>query len=113
MHGKMRFLMLNNSKPQPRLLNVSAAASYLSCSEWTVRRLIWRGDLASVRVGRSVRLDRADLDAFVDRQKTKNGDGFRDCDGARPRRRALWLPAFVRAWKNADIVVPRKVAAFS
>ncbi len=48
-----------------RLLSVSEAATYLGLTPHGVRRLVWGGELPSVRVGRFVRIDRADLDAFV------------------------------------------------
>jgi excisionase family DNA binding protein len=79
-----------------RLLNVTDAAAYLGISAWHVRRLVWRGDLPSVRIGRLVRLDRGDLDEFVDRRKCKNGENFRDCEGAL-RRRMPWLVALAKA----------------
>ena len=55
-----------------RLTDVKGAATYLSVSPWTVREMVWRGDLPAVRVGRLVRLDLRDLDAWIDRQKHRN-----------------------------------------
>ena len=60
-------------KPESRLLSVVEAAAYLGVSAWHVRRLVWGGDLPAVRMGRLVRLDRADLDKFIDEQKFRNG----------------------------------------
>lgn len=54
---------------QPRLLSLRDAAAALSLSHWTVRELIWRGDLPSVRVGRRILVDVRDLDAFIERNK--------------------------------------------
>lgn len=53
----------------PRLLGLKTAAGYLSLSYWTVRELIWRGELPHVRVGRRLLVDRADLDGFIERNK--------------------------------------------
>jgi excisionase family DNA binding protein len=60
----------------PRLLDVEAAAVYLSVSPWTIRDLVAAGELHRVRlpVGgqREVRrllLDRRDLDRLVDRSR--------------------------------------------
>ncbi len=53
----------------PRLLGLKSAAGYLSLSYWTVRELIWRGEIPSVRVGRRILVDREDLDAFIERNK--------------------------------------------
>jgi excisionase family DNA binding protein len=47
------------------LLSVRAVASKLSVSEKTVRRLIESGRLPAVRVGARVRIDQAELEAFV------------------------------------------------
>jgi hypothetical protein len=56
----------------PRLLNLEAAAAYLSVSPWTVRDLEAGGALPRVRVplpeGRALRkllFDRADLDRLI------------------------------------------------
>ncbi len=56
---------------EPRLLRVNDAARYLSIAVWCLRSLVWEGQLSPVKLGRSRRLlfDRADLDAFIDRQK--------------------------------------------
>jgi Helix-turn-helix domain len=52
-----------------RLFNVREAAMCLGRSEWSLRRLIWGGDLPEVRHGRRVQIDVCDLDAFIDRNK--------------------------------------------
>lgn len=65
--------MSDLSKPESRLMKVVEAAAYLGVSVWHVRRLVWGGDLPAVRVGRLVRIDRADLDKFIDEQKFRNG----------------------------------------
>jgi excisionase family DNA binding protein len=56
---------------EPRLLNVQAAAAYLSISTWTVRQLGWHKKIPMVRFGRSVAFDKKDLDAYI--QKAKLG----------------------------------------
>jgi hypothetical protein len=62
----------------PRLLDVKAAAAYLSVSHWTMRALVEKGQLTPVRLpslkhkgedGRRLLFDARDLDAFVDRVK--------------------------------------------
>jgi len=52
----------------PRLLSVKAAAGYLSCSPWLIRRLVEAGALRPVPLAgaRRVLLDRKQLDALVD-----------------------------------------------
>ncbi len=49
------------------LLTIALAASRLSISESSVRRLIARGRLVAHRFGGCVRVSEADLDAFVAR----------------------------------------------
>lgn len=48
-----------------RLYSVDEAATYLGISPWTVREMIWRGDLACIRLGRRVLLDLQDLDRLI------------------------------------------------
>lgn len=57
-----------------RLLTIPAAANYLSSTTWAIRSLIWNGELAYVRLGRRHLVDRADLDALVDREKLQEGE---------------------------------------
>lgn len=53
-----------------RLLSPDDAARYLGLpSRWSVYRLVKSGQLASVPIAGKLRLDRADLDALVDRMK--------------------------------------------
>ena len=50
-----------------------AAGEYLGVSAWTVRELVWKGDLVSVKVGRLVRMDIRDLDSFIEASKQQVG----------------------------------------
>ncbi len=54
-----------------RLLTVAEAAQFLGCSETNVYALIDGGELPFVSIGRrkGYRLDRMDLEAFIDRRK--------------------------------------------
>jgi excisionase family DNA binding protein len=59
----------------PRLMSLEVAAQYLSISYWTVRDLIQAGKIPTRKIHRTtdgetirrILIDRADLDAFVDR----------------------------------------------
>lgn len=53
----------------PRLLTVRAAAEYMSTTVWTVRNLIWRGELSHLKPGKAILIDRNDLDAWIARNK--------------------------------------------
>lgn len=58
------------STSAPELLSMPEAASALGCSADTVRRLIRQGRLASVRLGRSVRIPREDLLRLITQSST-------------------------------------------
>ena len=62
-----------NGDPQSRLLSQSAAAAYLGISKWTLRDLVFRGEIPCVRIKRRILVDRQDLDAFLDRSKIHHG----------------------------------------
>ena len=55
--------------PGGALLDLAQAASYLGTSERHVRRLWQERRIAVVKVGRRVRFTRADLDAFIERNR--------------------------------------------
>lgn len=54
----------------PRLLNIRQAAEYLACNVNAVRQLQWSRAIPSLKIGKLVQFDRADLDRYVDAQKT-------------------------------------------
>ena len=60
-----------NGKPKvwPRLLTVEEAGTYAARSEAAMRQLIFKGELVVVRRGRNVRIDRADLDRWIESNK--------------------------------------------
>ena len=55
-----------------RLLPIRAAADYLGVSRATVERLVYRGELAIVKVGGSTRYDVLDLKAYVETNRRRN-----------------------------------------
>jgi excisionase family DNA binding protein len=60
---------LGGSTVQPALLDVKQAAAYLGRTEQSVQHLIFQRDLPVVRAGRRVHLHRADLDAWIEKNK--------------------------------------------
>jgi hypothetical protein len=74
---------------KPRLLNMRQAAEYLGCSFWTARDYILQGLIPVVNLPplrpregdcqrktlRRVLVDRADLDAFIESRKRRDGRG--------------------------------------
>ena len=63
---------------RPRLLGIDDAADYLATTPRFVRRLVTERRIAFTKLGRHVRLDVADLDAFIAAGRV---------EPARPRRR--------------------------
>ncbi len=58
------------SQENGRLLGIKEAAKYLGLSIWTVRGLVWSGELPIVRFGaRRQYLDIRDLDMLIERNK--------------------------------------------
>jgi excisionase family DNA binding protein len=55
--------------PLPRLLTAKAAGDYIARSEQAIRHMIFQRDIPTVRSGRCVRIDRKDLDAWVENNK--------------------------------------------
>lgn len=56
-----------------KLLTYKQAGVLLGVTDRTVWTLVADGELPAVRFGRSVRIDPADLRAFIDRAKTAKG----------------------------------------
>ena len=53
----------------PELVDIDGAARHLECTPRLIRELWTRRVLPGVKVGRLVRFDLADLDAYVDAQR--------------------------------------------
>jgi hypothetical protein len=49
----------------PRLLDIKAAARYLSTTVWQMRSLVWGKKVPHLRLGRRILFDIVDLDALV------------------------------------------------
>ena len=58
-----------------RLLTLPEAARYLGCKLWSVRELIWKGQLPYTRFGKRFQVDVRDLDELVEREKRCEGNG--------------------------------------
>lgn len=71
-HGEEPRIYTPHSHLKKRLYSIPEAATYLGRSVWSVRELIWNGNLPSVRMGRRVHLDIIDLDRWIDGNKVKN-----------------------------------------
>ena len=54
---------------RPSYLTTEEVLNYLKVNSRTIYRLIHRGELPAVRVGRQWRFRQADLDAWLDRQR--------------------------------------------
>jgi len=60
-----------------KLLTVAELADILSINQLTVRRMVTRGQLTAVRLGRAVRFDPDDVDAFLASVRTTT-DSLKD-----------------------------------
>ncbi len=58
--------------PGQRLYDVKQVGVFLGVSAWSVREMIWRGDLPHVRVGRLIRVDFKDLESYIAKNR-QNG----------------------------------------
>ena len=54
-----------------RLLSIEDVADILGLEYKTINRLIKTGDLPAARIGRVYRISRADLEAYIERQKQR------------------------------------------
>jgi len=54
-----------------RLYTLKQAGTYIGLSHWRVRSLIYSGQLAYVRLGRRILVDRIDLDVLIDSLKRR------------------------------------------
>ena len=50
-------------------MSVGAAADYLGISRATVERLVYRGELPIVKIGRATRYDIDDLDRYIENNR--------------------------------------------
>jgi excisionase family DNA binding protein len=55
--------------PTP-LLRINDVMAELSIGRSKARGLVWSGELPAVRIGRAVRVRRADLDAFIEANRS-------------------------------------------
>ena len=62
---------------RPRLLDLRKAASYLGRSVYSLRELIWRGELPYISTGKGgkVFIDIRDLDSWIESNKRIEGRG--------------------------------------
>ena len=56
------------------LLTVQEVAKHLRVDEKTVRRWINRGELPAIDLGKGYRIYKSDLDAFIEKRRTKRID---------------------------------------
>jgi len=57
-------------QPSGRLLTAKQAATYIGRSEQAIRHMIFQRDIPVVRDGRCVRIDKKDLDTWIENNKT-------------------------------------------
>ena len=65
----------NSADPSSRrhvLLTTEVAAEYLAVSVRTIKNLLCDGKLPYVKVGRATRIDTADIDEYIERNRRRN-----------------------------------------
>lgn len=60
---------MKKERTHKRLYSLPEAAEYLGRSEWSMRRLVWSGELPHVRCGKRVHVDIQDMDKFIESNK--------------------------------------------
>lgn len=63
---------MNPRSPQDRLLTVEEASERLNVSVRNVRHQIFRRRIAIVKIGRLVRIEESELEAFIDRGRVRS-----------------------------------------
>jgi hypothetical protein len=58
--------------PTKRLYSIKELVVEIGATEWFWRSQIWDGQLPYVQVGRKIFVDSQDLEAFIDKNKTRN-----------------------------------------
>lgn len=61
-----------------RLLTAKEAAAYLSIGRTKIWALLYGGELGCVRIGRSVRLEKSELDRFISSRRVGGADAGTD-----------------------------------
>ena len=62
--------MKNDDKKQKRLISQKEAGEYLGISYWTVRDMVFRGDIPHIRIGRRILMDIKDLEEYIQKNKS-------------------------------------------
>ena len=60
-----------DQRPMVRLVTIATAADWLGLSRSKLYELLAAGELPTVRIGRSRRIAVTDLEAFIDRRRTR------------------------------------------
>jgi excisionase family DNA binding protein len=74
------------------LMTVRELARYLRLSEWAIYQRVARGDLPAKRVGRTIRFDRAEIEAVISKQSQRAPEVIGDCPQRKTRRSFLTSP---------------------
>jgi excisionase family DNA binding protein len=56
---------------EPRMLNIKQSAAYMGATVWFIRSLIWDRRIPFCKFGNRLLIDRKDIDAYIDEQKTR------------------------------------------
>jgi excisionase family DNA binding protein len=59
------------ARPEKRLYSIPEAARYLGRTVWALREMLWAGKLPYVKDGKRILLDIRDVDAWIEKSKTR------------------------------------------
>ena len=65
--------VVSSVSPEARLIRIQQAATYLGCTVSYERSLIWERKIPFLRLGKRQLIDKADLDRFINSNKTERG----------------------------------------
>ena len=89
---------------QPVVLSIPQAGASLSVSPDTVRRLIRNGAIPHARIGNSIRIRRADLDGYLERQISRQWQPVNNRGGGLPAGRTTTIDEWLESRALAGIL---------
>jgi excisionase family DNA binding protein len=69
-HGAKETMRDENERA---VLKIKRAAAFLDMSPWTLRRKVYSGEIVGVKLGGRLGIERAELDKYIARCRTKRG----------------------------------------
>jgi len=71
----LRYILEVITMENHKFYSIGQVAQLLGVSDRTIRRLVWKGDLEAIKVGKSVRIASEYIEIYTNKNKFKNGEG--------------------------------------